>query len=276
MAVLEIVNLVVSAEGQLILSGVNLKVKGGETHAIMGPNGTGKSTLAAIVMGHPKYKIESGDILLDNESILGLSVDERSRRGLFLAMQNPVEVPGVTNFDFVRTAVSARLPEGEHLKIGKFILQFEEEAKALAMGKGLSHRYLNQGFSGGEKKRNEILQMSLIKPKIAFLDEIDSGLDIDALKLVGESVTKMKSPELGLVLITHYQRLLDYIIPDHVHIMIKGSIVKTGGEELIRRIDKEGYDWLRNELGIDEFEEEKIQYSLESCARKIKSPGDKL
>jgi len=227
-------------------------------------------------MGHPKYKIESGDILLDNESILGMSVDERSRRGLFLAMQNPIEVPGVTNFDFVKAAVSARLPRGGHLRIGKFILQFEEEAKALDMGKGLSHRYLNQGFSGGEKKRNEILQMSLLKPKIAFLDEIDSGLDVDALKLVGENVTKMKSPELGLVLITHYERLLDYIVPDFVHIMIKGSIVKTGGQELIRKIDKEGYDWLRSELGIDELEEKRIQYSLGSCRANANNPGDKL
>jgi Fe-S cluster assembly ATP-binding protein len=276
MAVLRIKNLVVSVEGQKILNDVNLEVNGGETHAIMGPNGTGKSTLAAIVMGHPKYKIESGDILLDNESILDLSVDERSRKGLFLAMQNPVEVPGVTNFDFVKTAVSARLPKDSHLRIGKFILQFEAAAKALEMGSGLSHRYLNQGFSGGEKKRNEILQMSLIKPKIAFLDEIDSGLDVDALKLVGENVTKMKSPELGLVLITHYERLLDYIVPDFVHIMIKGSLVKTGGRELIKKIDKEGYDWLKSELGIDEIEEEKIQYSLGSCAAKTMSPGDKL
>lgn len=265
MAKLEIRNLVASVEGQLILNGVNLTIEGGETHAIMGPNGTGKSTLAAIVMGHPKYKIESGDILLDGESILSLSVDERSRKGLFLAMQNPIEVPGVTNFDFVKTAVSSRLPKNQHLRVGKFIFQFEDAAKALKMGQGLSHRFLNQGFSGGEKKRNEILQMALLKPTIAFLDEIDSGLDVDALKLVGENVTKMKSPALGMVLITHYQRLLDYIEPDMVHIMIKGEIVKTGGKELIQKIDDEGYDWLKTELGIDELEEKPTQYSLGTC-----------
>jgi Fe-S cluster assembly ATP-binding protein len=270
MATLEIRELVVSVEDTLILNGVNLMVSGGETHAIMGPNGTGKSTLAAIVMGHPKYKVESGDILLDGESILGMSVDERSRKGLFLAMQNPIEVPGVTNFDFVKTAVSAQLPENERLRIGKFILRFEEAAKALHMESGLSMRYLNQGFSGGEKKRNEILQMKLIKPKIAFLDEIDSGLDVDMLKLVGENVTQMKSPDLGLILITHYERLLDYIVPDVVHIMISGSIVKTGGKDLIQKIDREGYDWLRSELGIDQLEDptKPRQYTLGSCATK--------
>jgi len=266
MAKLEIKDLVVSVEGKIILNGISLTVNGGETHAIMGPNGTGKSTLAAIVMGHPKYRIEAGDILLDGESIIPLTVDERSRKGLFLAMQNPVEVPGVTNFDFVKTAVSARMAKDEHLRIGKFIFRFEDAARALRMGQGLSHRFLNQGFSGGEKKRNEILQMSLLNPKIAFLDEIDSGLDVDALKLVGENVTRMKSPELGLVLITHYQRLLDYIEPDIVHIMIRGDIVRTGGRELIAKIDSEGFDWLKAELGIDDFEEKPTQYSLGSCA----------
>lgn len=268
MAILEIKDLVVSVEDNQILKGVNLVIKGGETHAIMGPNGTGKSTLAGIVMGHPKYKVESGDILLDGESILSLSVDERSRKGLFLAMQNPVEVPGVTNFDFVKTAVEKRLPEGKHLRIGKFILQFEDTAKDLKMGSGLSHRFLNQGFSGGEKKRNEILQMKLLQPKIAFLDEIDSGLDVDALRIVGENVTKLKSEELGMVLITHYQRLLDHIVPDFVHIMIKGKVVKTGGKELIQKIDQFGYDWLKEELGIDDLEDKKEQYSLGTCATK--------
>ncbi len=262
---LEIKDLVVSVEDKIILNGINLTVSGGETHAIMGPNGTGKSTLAQIVMGHPKYRIESGDIILNGESIVDMAVDERSRRGLFLAMQNPVEVPGVTTFDFVKTAVSARLDPGKHLRIGKFIFEFEAAAKALKMGSNLSERYLNQGFSGGEKKRNEILQMSLLRPKIAFLDEIDSGLDVDMLKLVGENVTRMKANDLGLVLITHYQRLLDYIEPDLVHIMIKGDIVKTGGKELIRKIDVEGYDWLKEELGIDELEEKPERYSLGTC-----------
>ncbi|MBU1144687.1 MAG: Fe-S cluster assembly ATPase SufC [Firmicutes bacterium] len=268
MAILEIKDLYVSVENNLILQGVNLIVKGGETHAIMGPNGTGKSTLAQIVMGHPKYKIESGDILLDGKSLKEMTVDQRSRAGLFLAMQNPVEVPGVTNFDFVKTAVQTRLPKDKHLRIGKFILEFEDSAKELKMGSGLSHRFLNQGFSGGEKKRNEILQMKLLKPSIAFLDEIDSGLDVDALRIVGENVTKLKSKDLGMVLITHYQRLLDYIIPDFVHIMIKGNIVKTGGKELIQKIDAFGYDWLKDELGIDELEETPKQYSLGTCATK--------
>jgi Fe-S cluster assembly ATP-binding protein len=269
MAILQIRDLFVSVEDKMILKGVNLTVNGGETHAIMGPNGTGKSTLASVVMGHPKYKIESGSILLDGKDITELAVDERSRMGLFLAMQAPIEVPGVTNFDFVKTAVQAHMPQDKKLRIGKFILDFEQAAKDLQMGNGLAHRYLNEGFSGGEKKRNEILQMKLIKPSIAFLDEIDSGLDVDALRIVGENVTKMKSSDLGMVLITHYQRLLDYIVPDFVHIMIKGEIVKTGGTELIKKIDAEGYDWLKSELGISEFEETKKPVSLGTCATKV-------
>lgn len=268
MAILKIKNLVVSVEGKQILNGIDLVVKGGETHAIMGPNGTGKSTLAAVIMGHPKYTIESGEILLDGVRLNEMTVDERSRAGLFLAMQNPVEVPGVTNFDFIKTAVMAHLPQGQHLRIGKFILSIEDAAKQLKMGSGLSQRYVNEGFSGGEKKRNEILQMKLIKPKIAFLDEIDSGLDVDALRIVGENVTAMKSADLGMILITHYQRLLDSIVPDVVHIMIQGKIVKTGGRELIAKIDSEGYDWLKAELGIDTFDERPKQASLGTCATK--------
>ncbi len=267
--VLEIRDLFVSVEDIMILQGVNLTVNGGETHAIMGPNGTGKSTLASICMGHPKYKIESGDILLDGESIIDKSIDERSRMGLFLAMQNPTEVPGVTNFDFVKAAKQTRLEEGKHLRVGKFILEFESASKDLKMGKGLAHRFLNQGFSGGEKKRNEILQMKLLNPKVAFLDEIDSGLDVDALKLVGKNVTELKSPNLGLVLITHYQRLLDYIEPDFVHVMINGQIVKTGGKDLIEKIDSDGYDWVKTELGITDFDRKPVPVSLGICANKI-------
>ncbi len=268
MATLTIRKLNVSVDGTMILKDVDLIVRGGETHAIMGPNGTGKSTLASAVMGHPKYQIESGEIRLDELDLTAMKVDERSRAGLFLAMQNPVEVPGVTNFDFVKTAVQARMPQDKHLRIGKFILEFEDAAAKLQMGSGLAHRYLNEGFSGGEKKRNEILQMQMLKPKIAFLDEIDSGLDVDALRIVGEAVTAMKSPDLGLVLITHYERLLDYIVPDFVHIMIRGKIVKTGGRELIRKIDTEGYDWLKTELGIEDFDERPKPYSLGTCATK--------
>ncbi len=266
MSILEIRNLSVSVEEKMILNDVNLIVRGGETHAIMGPNGTGKSTLAAIVMGHPKYKLEQGEILLDGKPIHELPVDERSRAGLFLAMQNPVEVPGVTNFDFVKTAVQAHQEANKKLRVGKFILDFEDAAKDLKMGPGMSHRYLNEGFSGGEKKRNEILQMKLLKPRIAILDEIDSGLDVDALRIVGENVTKMKSPDLGMLLITHYQRLLDYIVPDFVHIMIKGRIVKTGGVELIKKIDSDGYDWLKAELGLDNLVDLPKQTSLGTCA----------
>ncbi|MDP2426389.1 MAG: Fe-S cluster assembly ATPase SufC [Candidatus Izemoplasmatales bacterium] len=269
MSTLEIKNLYVSVEDKLILDGVNLLIRGGEIHAIMGPNGTGKSTLAQIIMGHPKYKLESGEILLDSIPIQEMAVDERSRAGLFLAMQNPVEVPGVTNFDFVKTAVQARQPDNKKLRVGKFILAFEDAAKELKMGSGLSHRYLNEGFSGGEKKRNEILQMKLLKPKFAVLDEIDSGLDVDALRIVGENVMGMKSSELGMLLITHYQRLLEYIVPDFVHIMIRGKIVKTGGKELIQKIDKEGYDWLKTELGIDSLVDQPKQYSLGTCATNV-------
>ncbi|MDA3932075.1 MAG: Fe-S cluster assembly ATPase SufC [Tenericutes bacterium] len=263
---LEFKDLYVSVEGNTILKGINLKVNGGETHAIMGPNGTGKSTLAQVCMGHPKYKVESGDIFVDGESIIDKSVDERARLGIFLGMQNPIEVPGVTNFDFIKAALQTRMEKGEHLRVGKFILKFESISQELQMGKGLAHRFLNQGFSGGEKKRNEILQMKMLTPKFAFLDEIDSGLDVDALKLVGDQVTKEKSSNLGLVLITHYQRLLDYIVPDFVHIMINGNIVKTGSLELITKIDQEGYDWVKKELGIED--EGKNPYSLGTCATK--------
>ncbi|MBN2540179.1 MAG: Fe-S cluster assembly ATPase SufC [Bacilli bacterium] len=266
--VLEIRDLFVSVEDTMILQGVNLTVNGGETHAIMGPNGTGKSTLASICMGHPKYRIESGDILIDGESILEKSVDERSRLGLFLAMQNPTEVPGVTNFDFIKAALQTRMDEGKHLRVGKFILEFETASKDLSMGKGLAHRFLNQGFSGGEKKRNEILQMKLLKPKFAFLDEIDSGLDVDALRIVGQNVTELKSPDLGLVLITHYQRLLDYITPDYVHVMIGGKIVKTGGLDLIEKIDSQGYEWVKTELGITDFDKRPEPVSLGTCPTK--------
>jgi Fe-S cluster assembly ATP-binding protein len=264
--VLEFKDLVVSVEGNIILNGINLKVNGGETHAIMGPNGTGKSTLAQVCMGHPKYNVESGDILLDGQSILDKSVDERSRMGIFLAMQNPIEVPGVTNFDFIKAALQTRMGKEEHLRVGKFILQFEDASQQLQMGKGLAHRFLNQGFSGGEKKRNEILQMKMLNPRFAFLDEIDSGLDVDALKLVGEHVTKQKSDHLGLILITHYQRLLDYIKPDFVHIMLQGKIVRTGSQELIEKIDQDGYDWIKKELGIED--ESQKPYSLGTCATK--------
>lgn len=264
---LEIIDLHAKVENKEILKGLNLTIRTGEVHAIMGPNGTGKSTLASVVMGSPKYCITSGNILLNDESIVDLAVDERARKGIFLAYQYPVSVSGVTNSDFVRTAMKAT--SGENVNLFKFINAYDKASKELNMPEGLPHRFLNEGFSGGEKKKNEILQMKMLKPKFAILDEIDSGLDVDALRIVGENINKMKSEEFGCLLITHYERLLDYIVPDFVHIMINGKIVKTGGKELIKKIDQQGYDWVKEEMGISlvESEDEIKHVLLGSCAR---------
>ncbi|WP_336760785.1 Fe-S cluster assembly ATPase SufC [Paenibacillus sp. USHLN196] len=237
-------------EGKEILKGINLEMKGGEIHAIMGPNGTGKSTLASALMGHPKYEVTDGTITLDGEDVLDMAVDERARAGLFLAMQYPSEIAGVTNSDFLRSAINARRGEGNEISLIKFIRQMEGKMKDLDMNPEFAHRYLNEGFSGGEKKRNEILQMMLLDPKIVVLDEIDSGLDIDALKIVADGVNAMKSEDRGFLIITHYQRLLNYITPDYVHVMMQGRIVKSGGPELAHRLEAEGYDWVKAELGI--------------------------
>lgn len=252
MAKLAIENLHVEIEGKKILKGVNLTVKSGEVHAIMGPNGTGKSTLASALMGHPKYEVTAGTATLDGVDLLELEVDERARQGLFLAMQYPAEVPGVTNSDFMRTAVNAT--SGKDVGLFQFALDYEKKVEELKMRPDLAHRYLNEGFSGGERKRNEILQLKVLKPKFAILDEIDSGLDVDALKIVGENVSDMVNPDFGCILITHYQRILDHIKPTNVHIMIDGKIVMSGGEELIKKIDANGYEWIKTELGI-EFDE---------------------
>ncbi len=233
-----------------ILKGVNLSMKGGEIHAIMGPNGTGKSTLASALMGHPKYEVTEGAVTLDGEDVLEMEVDERARAGLFLAMQYPSEISGVTNSDFLRSAINARREEGQEVSLIKFIRQMEGSMKELDMNPEFAHRYLNEGFSGGEKKRNEILQMLMLDPKIVILDEIDSGLDIDALKIVAAGVNKMRSEDRGFLIITHYQRLLNYITPDYVHVMMQGRIVKSGGPELAARLEAEGYDWVKEELGI--------------------------
>ncbi|WP_438447566.1 Fe-S cluster assembly ATPase SufC [Gorillibacterium sp. sgz5001074] len=239
-----------NVEGKEILKGLNLEIKGGEVHAIMGPNGTGKSTLASALMGHPKYEVTAGTVTLNGQDVLEMGVDERALAGLFLAMQYPSEITGVTNADFLRSAINARRGEGNEISLIKFIRQMEGKMKELEMNTEFAHRYLNEGFSGGEKKRNEILQMMLLEPKIVILDEIDSGLDIDALRIVANGCNAMRSPDRGFLVITHYQRLLNYIQPDFVHVMMQGRIVKSGGTELAERLEAEGYDWVKEELGI--------------------------
>ncbi|KMK77591.1 Fe-S cluster assembly ATPase SufC [Alkalihalobacillus pseudalcaliphilus] len=249
---LKIENLYVSIEGKEILKDFSLEIKGGEIHAIMGPNGTGKSTLASAIMGHPKYEITSGSIHMDGEDVLEMEVDERAQAGLFLAMQYPSEISGITNADFLRSAINAQREEGDEISLMKFIRKLDEKMDVLDMDNEMSQRYLNEGFSGGEKKRNEILQLLMLEPKIAILDEIDSGLDIDALKIVSTGVNAMRGPEFGSLIITHYQRLLNYITPDYVHVMMQGRIVKSGGPELAQRLEAEGYDWIKEELGIED------------------------
>jgi len=253
---LKIENLHVAIDGKEILKGFNLEIKGGEIHAIMGPNGTGKSTLASALMGHPKYEITSGSVTFNGENLLEMDVDERARAGLFLAMQYPSEISGITNSDFLRSAVNAKREKGDEISLMKFIRGLDKKMDFLEMDQAFAHRYLNEGFSGGEKKRNEILQMMMLEPKIAILDEIDSGLDIDALKIVSQGVNAMRGDEFGCLIITHYQRLLNYITPDFVHVMMKGRIVKSGGAELAARLEEEGYDWIKEELGI---EDEKVE-----------------
>ncbi len=249
-----------------ILKGLNLSINTGEMHAIMGPNGTGKSTLASVIMGSPEYTVTKGSITLDGEDVLAMSVDERSKKGIFLAMQNPNEIPGITNSDFIKSALDARLDKDQHVSLFRFIKDMDKAVSDLKMNPDLPHRYINEGFSGGEKKRNEILQMKMLKPHFAILDEIDSGLDVDALRIVGENVNDMKSDTFASLVITHYQRLLDYIKVTHVHIMLDGRIVKSGGVELIEKIDNEGYDWIKEELGIVTEATRKQSLSLGSCA----------
>lgn len=253
MATLEVKDLHVKAkeEQREILTGVNLTMSTGEIHAIMGPNGTGKSTLSESIMGNPDYEILSGDILIDGQSIVGLPVDQRARAGLFLAMQYPAEIPGITNAEFIRAAINSRRPEDDQMSIPAFLQKLDQTLTTLDMTQEMSDRYLNEGFSGGEKKRNEILQLMMIEPKFAILDEIDSGLDIDALKVVSRGVNAMRGPEFGSLIITHYQRLLNYIKPDVVHVMMGGKIVKSGSADLAVKLEDEGYAGLRDELGLD-------------------------
>jgi Fe-S cluster assembly ATP-binding protein len=250
---LDIKNLWVEIEEKPILKGINLSVKAGEVHAIMGPNGSGKSTLSKVVAGHPSYKVTAGtidfEINLKPKNLFELSPDERAREGIFLAFQYPVEIPGVTNLEFLMMSYNsvARQQGFPELNQEKFLVFVKEKMKLVKMKEEFLYRSVNSGFSGGEKKRNEILQMTVMNPRLAFLDETDSGLDIDALKIVSEGVNQFRSKENGIVMVTHYQRLLDYIKPDYVHVLSEGQIVKSGGSELALKLEAQGYDWLNQE-----------------------------
>jgi Fe-S cluster assembly ATP-binding protein len=239
---LEFKNLQASIADKPILKGLSLTVPKGQVHAIMGKNGSGKSTLAKIAAGHPDYTVTGGEVLLDGENLLELEPDVRARKGLFLAFQYPSEIPGVTIANFLRAALQARMPEGEQLDAPEFYQHLYAKMDALEMKREFTSRYVNEGFSGGEKKRNEILQMAMLEPKYAILDETDSGLDIDALKVVSAGVNKLRGPEVGILVITHYQRLLDYIVPDVVHVQDDGRIIKSGDKNLALTLEKEGYD----------------------------------
>jgi Fe-S cluster assembly ATP-binding protein len=253
---LTIKNLHVSIEDTPIIKGLNLTVRQGEVHAIMGPNGTGKSTLAYAVMGHPSYDVTKGDILIDGSSILDMAPDERSREGVFLAFQYPVAIPGVTVANFLRTALNARrrhaAPPQEDISILDFRKMLKSKMDLLEMEYSFGGRYLNEGFSGGEKKRTEVLQLAVLEPSYAILDETDSGLDIDAIRIVSEGVNAVKGPNMGVMVITHYQRILNYIKPDFVHVMFDGRVVESGGQELALQLEDEGYDWVREKYGLKE------------------------
>ena len=248
-ATLEIRGLHATVEGKEILKGIDLTVRQGETHALMGPNGSGKSTLAAVLMGRPGYHVTAGDILFRDEDVLALTPDQRAQRGLFLAMQYPVEIPGVSVVNFLRTAYQS--VKGEQVPALAFRKHMKEKMNLLGVDDSMVQRYVNQGFSGGEKKRNEILQLAVLEPQIAILDETDSGLDIDSLKQVASGVAQLIGPDLGVLLITHYQRILNYISPDRVHVMMGGRIVKSGGKKLALQLEEKGYEGIRAELGLE-------------------------
>ena len=244
---LEIRDLHASVDGNEILKGITLTVKKGEVHAIMGPNGSGKSTIAKVLAGHPSYEVTKGEVLYEGKSLLELSPDERAREGIFLAFQYPIEVPGVSNAQFLRLAYNEKRKHlgEEELDPLEFKDLLTKRAKVVEMDASFMSRAVNEGFSGGEKKRNEILQMAVLEPKLAMLDETDSGLDIDALRVVADGVNKLRGPENAIILVTHYQRMLNYIIPDFVHVLYKGRIVRSGGKELALELEEKGYDWLK-------------------------------
>jgi Fe-S cluster assembly ATP-binding protein len=246
---LRVENLHATIAGQEIVRGLSLAVPRGEVHAIKGPNGSGKSTLAKVLAGHPDYQVTKGKITMDGENLLELEPDERARKGVFLAFQYPSEVPGVTIANFLRAAMQSRLPEGEELEATDYYAKLYEKIELLGMDRSFTSRSVNEGFSGGEKKRTEILQLAMLEPKYAILDETDSGLDIDALKTVAHGVNSLRGPDIGVLLITHYQRILNYIVPDHVHVMVQGRIVRSGGKELALELEERGYDWAREAAG---------------------------
>jgi len=249
-AALEVRGLHATVEGKEILRGIDLTVRQGEIHALMGPNGSGKSTLSNVIMGRPGYVVTEGSVVLNGEDITVLTADERAKRGLFLAMQYPTEIPGVSVVNFLRTAYQST--KGTQVSALEFRKHMKTQMERLGVEDSMVQRYVNQGFSGGEKKRNEVLQLAVLEPQIALLDETDSGLDIDSLKLVAESVNELVGPELGVLVITHYQRMLNYITPQYVHVMMQGKIVKSGGPELSHQLEDKGYEGIRRELGLDE------------------------
>ncbi|HWG85138.1 MAG TPA: Fe-S cluster assembly ATPase SufC [Deinococcales bacterium] len=246
---LEIRNLHASVNGEPILKGIDLVVPAGEVHAIMGPNGNGKSTLAKVIAGDPAYEVTAGEVLLDGENVLEMEPDERARKGLYLAFQYPVEIPGVTVANFLRLAIQART--GQEVQFMSFYQKLTKALAILDWDESWVNRYLNEGFSGGEKKRNEILQMLMLEPAVAIMDETDSGLDIDALKVVSTGVNSLRGPNFSALIITHYQRILNYVEPDRVHIIVDGRVVQSGGKELAQRLETEGYEWVKNLVGQD-------------------------
>ena len=248
MSSLEIRNLHVSTGDKEIVKGVTLTINTGEVHAVMGPNGTGKSTMAKAIAGHPDYTITGGDVILDGKSMLDIESDERARAGIFLAFQYPSEIPGVSIANFMRAAVQARMSEGEEIDASGFYKRLYQKMDLLKIDRKFTSRSVNEGFSGGEKKRSEILQMAMLEPRFALMDETDSGLDIDALRVVSDGVNHLRGPNLGILLITHYQRLLGYIVPDFVHVMIDGFIVKSGDRSLALELEARGYDWVKKEF----------------------------
>lgn len=248
---LSIKNLQAKVEGKQILNGINLEVKAGEVHAIMGPNGSGKSTLAAVLAGRSEFEVTGGEVIFKGNNLLEMDPEIRAREGVFLAFQYPVEIPGVSNINFLKTAInSIREHKGlAAIEAKEFLKTVKEKQKLVELDGKLANRSVNEGFSGGEKKRNEIFQMAMLEPSLAILDETDSGLDIDALRIVANGVNKLKTKENATIVVTHYQRLLDYIIPDFVHVLYKGKIVKSGGKELALELEEKGYDWIKEELG---------------------------